>query len=251
MRTPAFLNQLEIPFRNIVKEFFSRGKIDITITVSEYATMEPDINTNLVKKIYGAFRRMQEDIPVKGEIDINTLVGLHELFIGMKQSYDAVAVTDLFKEALNDLRRMRIREGESLAAEISRMTGSLREMNEKIKAMTGKVVTDMTEKFNERLKLLLEGTEIDSSRILQEAAIIAARLDISEEVARIESHIKQFVEILAAGGIIGRKLDFILQELNREVNTIASKSADYGISSLTVEMKTEIEKIREQVQNIQ
>jgi uncharacterized protein (TIGR00255 family) len=251
MRSPAFLNQLEISFRNTVKEYFSRGKIDITITISEHAATEPDINTNFVKKIYGAFSRMQEEIPVKGEIDINTLVGLHELFIGMRQAYDIAAVTDVFKDALKDLRRMRISEGESLTAEISRMTGSLREMNDKIRAMVDKVVKDITEKFNERLKLVLEGTEIDNSRILQEAAIIAARLDISEEVARIESHIKQFGEILAAGGIIGRKLDFILQELNREVNTVASKSADYGISSLTVEMKTEIEKIREQVQNIQ
>ena len=251
MRSPAFLNRLEIPLRNTVKEYFSRGKIDITITISEHAATEPDINTNLVRKIYGAFSRMQEEIPVKGEIDINTLVGLHELFIGMRQAYDIAAVTDVFKEALNDLRRMRISEGESLTAEICRMTGSLREMNDKIRAMSDTVVKDITEKFTERLRLILEGTEIDSSRILQEAAIIAARLDISEEVTRIESHIKQFAEILEAGGIIGRKLDFILQELNREVNTVASKSADYGISSLTVEMKTEIEKIREQVQNIQ
>ncbi len=251
VRTPAYLTHLEIPFRNTVKEYFSRGKIDITITISEHAAVEPDINTDLIKKTYGAFKKLQEEIPVKGEIDINTLVGLHELFIGMSQKYDITAVTDVFKEALNDLRRMRLSEGESLAAEVSRMTGSLWEMNEQIKAMCDRVVADITEKFNGRLKMVLEGKEIDSSRILQEAAIIAARLDISEEVARIESHIKQFREILAAGGIIGRKLDFILQELNREVNTIASKSADYGVSSLTVEMKTEIEKIREQVQNIQ
>jgi uncharacterized protein (TIGR00255 family) len=92
---------------------------------------------------------------------------------------------------------------------------------------------------------------MDEARILQEAAVFAARLDIAEELARIDSHLKQFREILSSGGIIGRKLDFILQELNREVNTIASKAADYGISGITVDMKTEIEKMREQIQNIQ
>jgi uncharacterized protein (TIGR00255 family) len=250
-RAPSFLNHLEIPFRTIIKEQFSRGKIDIAITISERIASEPDINTDFVKKIYGALRKLQEELAIKGDIDINTVAGLHDMFIGTAQKYDSSAVTDVFKEALADLRTMRLREGESLAAEIERMAGALRGMNEKIKSMSDKVVADITEKFRERLKLLLEGREIDVSRILQEAAIIAAKLDISEEVARIESHIGQFREILSAGGIIGRKLDFILQELNREVNTTASKSADYGLSSLTVEMKTEIEKIREQVQNIQ
>ena len=251
VRLPSFLNQLEMSFRNIVKEHFSRGKIDISVTISERAALDPDINTDYVKKIYGAFKKLQEELPIKGEIDISALVGLHEMFIVTSQKYDAAAVTDVFTEALHDLGRMRIREGESLTAEIGLMVASLQEMNEKVKSLCDKVVADVTQKFNAKLKLILEEKEIDSNRLLQEAAIIAARLDISEEVTRIESHIKQFGEILAAGGIIGRKLDFILQELNREVNTIASKSADYNVSSLTVEMKTEVEKIREQVQNIQ
>jgi uncharacterized protein (TIGR00255 family) len=251
VRLPSFLNQLEMSFRNIVKEHFSRGKIDISVTISERAALDPDINTDYVKKIYVAFKKLQEELPIKGEIDVSALVGLHEMFIVTSQKYDAAAVTDVFTEALHDLGRMRIREGESLTAEIGLMVVSLREMNEKVKSLCDKVVADVTQKFNAKLKLILEEKEIDSNRLLQEAAIIAARLDISEEVTRIESHIKQFGEILAAGGIIGRKLDFILQELNREVNTIASKSADYNVSSLTVEMKTEVEKIREQVQNIQ
>jgi uncharacterized protein (TIGR00255 family) len=124
-------------------------------------------------------------------------------------------------------------------------------MNESIRSSCDRVLAEAKAKFSERLTTLLEGRDIDGNRILQEAAVIAARLDISEEIARIQSHLGQFTGILRMGGIIGRKLDFILQELNREVNTIASKSADYEVSRVTVEMKTVIEKMREQVQNIQ
>ena len=131
------------------------------------------------------------------------------------------------------------------------MADTLQFLNERSKDFCDGAVAAMTEKFNERLKTLLEGREIDANRILMEAAIIAAKMDITEEIARIGSHLRQLREILSKGGIIGRKLDFLLQELNREVNTIASKSADYGLSSLTVDMKTEIEKLKEQVQNIQ
>lgn len=251
MRAPSFLNQLEIPFRNILKEKFSRGKIDINVTVSAQAAAVPEINAEAVRKLYQAFRKLQEDLSIQGELDINTIVGLREMFIETGQKIDLEAITAIFKEAVEDLFGMRNREGGTLAVELRRMTDSLGTMNEKIRALSGNVVVETRNRFNERLKLLLEGSEIDGSRILQEAAIIAARLDISEEMARIESHLEQFREILSRGGIIGRKLDFILQELNREVNTIASKSADYDTSSLTVEMKTEIEKIREQVQNLQ
>lgn len=251
MRAPAFLNRLEIPLRNILKEHFSRGKFDIGITVSEQAATDLTINTEAVKKICGAFKKVQDDLSIKGELDINALLSLRELFMETNQKYDMDSITDVFKQALSDLCRMRNAEGKALAAEMALMTAALGEMNERIKASFSGVLEGLKEKFNERLGILLEGKDIDGSRILQEAAIIAARLDISEELVRVESHIKQFGEILSAGGIIGRKLDFILQELNREVNTIASKSADYGVSSLTVDMKTAIEKIREQVQNIQ
>lgn len=251
MRTPPYLSQLEIPFRNLLKECFARGKFDITITIPEHASAELIVNTDLVRKIMESFRKLQEELSIKGEIEVNTLVGLHDMFIETSEKYDVGAVTEVFTRALDDLLRMRTREGEALAAELLGMAGSLQLMNERVKGACAGSVSAMTEKFNERLKVVLDGREIDANRILQEAAIIAAKMDISEEVARIESHIKQFKEIVLKGGIIGRKLDFLLQELNREVNTIASKSADYDLSILTVDMKTEIEKMKEQVQNIQ
>jgi uncharacterized protein (TIGR00255 family) len=251
MRAPSFLSQLEIPFRNIMKEFVSRGKCDISISISGQEATAIAINTEFVRKIYTAFRTLQEELSIGGEIDINGLLALHEMFIETSPRYDIEKVTDIYRQALGDLLKMRIAEGESLAAELRAMVSSLASMDESIRSSCDRVLSEVKAKFNERLSTLLEGRDIDENRILQEAAVIAARLDISEEIARIESHLGQFAEILLMGGIIGRKLDFILQELNREVNTIASKSADYEVSRTTVEMKTVIEKMREQVQNIQ
>ncbi len=251
MRAPSFLTQLEMPFRNIMKDYFSRGKCDISISISEQAAAEISVNVEFVRKIHSTFKALQEELSIAGEIDINGLISLHDMFIETSPKYDIEKVKGIFRQALEDLLRMRTSEGESLAGELRNMAGSLASMNETIKSSCGKVLAEVNDKFNERLTTLLEGREIDENRILQEAAIMAARLDISEEVARIESHVRQFGEILDTGGIIGRKLDFVLQELNREVNTIASKSADYDVSSITVEMKTVIEKMREQVQNIQ
>jgi uncharacterized protein (TIGR00255 family) len=251
MRVPAFLNQLDIPFRNMLRERFSRGKFDISVTVSSSAVIDFSVDSAFVRKIYDVFKSLQKELSIGGQIDINTIVGLHGMFMETKQTVDTDMVAGVFREAMEDLYRMRVKEGETLAEELVPIVRSLGGMNEKIKGLAGRVPVDAREKFAERLRVLLEGQEVDPARVLQEAAVIAARLDISEEIARIESHVGQFMEILASGDIIGRKLDFMLQELNREVNTIASKSIDYEISRITVDMKTGIEKIREQVQNMQ
>ncbi|HSB32648.1 MAG TPA: YicC/YloC family endoribonuclease [Candidatus Sulfobium mesophilum] len=251
VRAPSSLNQMEIPLRNMVKERFARGKFDITITLSELASAAVEINPEAVRKMYHAFKDLQGELSIKGEIDINTFIGLHEMFIETQQKYDLEEIATIFARALDDLAGMRSREGETLAAELSRIAQTVGASNEKIMASFDGVLTEIKDKFNERLRTLLEGQDVDEGRILQEAAIFAAKLDIAEEIARINSHLAQFGEVLSGGGIIGRKLDFILQELNREVNTIASKSTDYGISGVTVEMKTAIEKMREQVQNLQ
>jgi uncharacterized protein (TIGR00255 family) len=156
-----------------------------------------------------------------------------------------------FHEAVSSLEAMRIREGKMLSEEQRQRAESLSVINNKIKSLTPHLLEKYKEKFCERLRLILEAKEMDNTRVMQEAAIIAEKLDISEEVSRVENHIKQYIETLDKGNVIGRKLDFLLQEIGREVNTIAAKSSDYVISSLTVDMKIEIEKMREQVQNIQ
>jgi uncharacterized protein (TIGR00255 family) len=251
IKAPSFLNQIEITFRNIIRESFSRGKFDINVFISGETSSDLSINTELVIKTHSVFKQLQEQLHIPGEIDINAMISMHDMFIAKEQKYDVGVITKVFRQALSDLLAMRVREGESLTAELNRLTESLHSMTDTIRGSCSKVLQNANEKFNDRIKMLLAGRDIESSRILQEAAIMASRIDISEELARLDSHVKQFSETLARGGIIGRKLDFILQECNREANTIASKSVDYDISSITVDMKTVIEQLREQVQNIQ
>ncbi|MBA4374017.1 MAG: YicC family protein [Thermodesulfovibrio sp.] len=251
IKAPSSLSQLDIFCRNSIKELFSRGKFDVSISLSGESSAALRINTELVGRILGTFRQLQADLAVPGTIDINSLMGLHEKFIETEQHIDSEMVTIVFRTALGNLHDMRLKEGACLAVALQQLTDTVLEMREKISSLCGRVTLAAHEKFNERIRTLLEGKDIDSTRMLQEAAIMAAKIDIAEELTRLGSHIIQFRETLSLGGSIGRKLDFILQECNREVNTIASKSVDYEISSITVDMKTAIEQLREQVQNIQ
>lgn len=250
-KSPGFLNQYEIDLRNAIKDRFSRGKFDVNIITSEQVDSDLAVNAEFARKIYAAFRKVQEDLSIPGQIDINMLTNFRDLIVESVPLSDETLLKEVFGEALERLSEMRIKEGEALASELFRMVEALRKMNARVTSLSGQIISDINIRFHERLKTLLNGQEVDENRILQESAVFAAKMDIAEEIARIESHLKQFATILTNGDIIGRKLDFILQELNREINTIGSKSADYGISSLVVDMKTEIEKMKEQIQNMQ
>ena len=251
IKIPPYLNQYDIALRNIIKGRFQRGRFDVTVSTDNNKLAQVKINKEMAKKIYNAFQELQKELSISGQIGIDALMGYKELFLEEEPQYDINALLDSFHEAVLNLENMRLREGKLLSEEQRQRADSLDEMNSKIKSFTPHLLEKYKEKFSERLGLILDSREIDSTRVMQEAAIMAEKLDISEEVSRIENHIQQFMETLNAGNVIGRKLDFLLQEIGREVNTIASKSSDYTISSLTVDMKIEIEKMREQVQNIQ
>ena len=251
IKAPSFLNQFDVPFRNLLKERFARGKFEVTVSVSEGVSADFKVNTDIAGRLCSSFKKLQEDLSLSGEIDINMIAGFHQMYLEADNAYDEDMLYEVFKQAMGSLAEMRSREGDILAAELLSMVNSLGSMNDRIKDLKGNVVREITEKLRERLKTLLAEKDFDENRILQEAALMAMKLDISEEIARIDSHVKQFREILSQHDIIGRKLDFIVQELNREINTVSSKSGDYGLTSLTVEMKAVVEKIREQVQNIQ
>lgn len=252
IKAPSFLNQFDVPFRNLLKERFGRGKFDVAVSVSEGVSADFKVNSEIAGRLYSVFKKLGEDLSLAGEIDINMIAGFHQMYLETDIAYDEDVLYEVFGQAMDNLLNMRKREGGCLAAELLKLADSLTAMNDRIKDLTGDDVTrQITEKFHGRLKALLAEKDFDSNRILQEAALMAIKLDISEEIARIDSHEKQFREMLSGNDIIGRKLDFIVQELNREINTITSKSSDYAITSLTVEMKSLIEKMKEQVQNIQ
>lgn len=251
IKAPSFLNQFDVPFRNLLKERFARGKFEVTVSVSESVSADFKMNTDIAGRLCSSFKKLQEDLSLSGEIDINMIAGFHQMYLESDNACDEDMLYEVFKQAMGSLAEMRSREGDILAAELLSMVNSLGSMNDRIKDLKGNVVREITEKLRERLKMLLAEKDFDENRILQEAALMAMKLDISEEIDRIDSHVRQFREILSQHDIIGRKLDFIVQELNREINTVSSKSGDYGLTSLTVEMKAVVEKIREQVQNIQ
>ena len=252
IKAPAFLGQFDVPFRNLLKERFVRGKFDVAVSVAEGVSADFKVNSDIAGRLYSVFKKLREDLSLSGDIDIKMIAGFHQLYLETDIAYDERALYEVFGQAMESLLDMRMKEGECLAGELLKLLDSLTIMNDRIKTLTGNdVIRQITEKFHERLKTLLAEKDFDSGRILQEAALMAIKLDISEEIARIDSHAKQFREMLSGNDIIGRRLDFIVQELNREINTITSKSTDYAITSLTVEMKSVIEKLKEQVQNIQ
>lgn len=251
VKSPNFLNRFEMEFRACLKEYFQRGKIDAYVSVSDQASTEIKLDTDMVKKVCVSLKGLQEELSLKGEIDVNGLIGLRDMFISTERKFDPEALMQVFRLAAEDLLVMRRKEGDTLASELTALVSSLSAMNAKVKALAVRMPADARDRFRERLATLLEGREVDDEAVLQEAAVFASRLDITEETTRFDSHLGQFGEIMAEGGSVGRKLDFLIQELNREANTIASKSTDYEISKTAVDMKTCIEKLREQIQNIQ
>lgn len=251
IKMPQFMSQYEIPLRNILKERFQRGRFDVSVSLTGGKTAQITINKNLARSIYTALRELQEELSLSGEIGMETLTSYRELLMEEEPTYDFEELRTTFNEAASHLENMRMREGSLLADDIRKRLNLLNDMNDKVKSLAPDEVNRWRERLTERLKLIVEGGMIDNNRIMQEAALMAEKLDISEEINRIENHTKQFAEILNDGNTIGKKIDFLLQEINREVNTLAYKSGDYSISKLVIEMKTEVEKIREQIQNIQ
>jgi len=251
IKMPPYMAQYEIPLRNILKGKFQRGKFDVSVSINSDKPPQLKINRNLAGSIYAVLLDLQKELSLPGTISIETLTEYREIIMEEEPHFDKDALQTTFHEAVSNLEAMRMREGSLLSDEIRGRIALLQEMHNEIKVRAPEEVIKWREKFTERLRLIVDAGMIDSNRIVQEAAIMAEKLDISEEISRTENHLKQFIEIIDNGNTIGKKLDFLLQEINREVNTLSYKSGDYSISNLVVNMKNEIEKIREQVQNIQ
>jgi len=251
IKAPSFLNQHEMTFRNILRGRFNRGKFEVNISVAGEAAAALKVNKKVAKGVLDALRSLQKDFSIGGEIDISSMAYFHDMFMDTEFSYDIEEVVRVFEDAVNGLYAMRTREGGLLLEEIRRLIDSLDAMNRTMKELSAKAAADAGKRLQEKVRPLLDNKDLDPGRMHQEVALLAVKSDISEEISRLECHILQFREILGSDDIIGRKLDFLVQELNREVNTMSSKSVEYGLSRLAVDMKTEIEKIREQVQNLQ
>lgn len=257
VKQPKQYMLLEDKIRRLVQEYIKRGRVEIYIKVEETGLKKPEIKVDkeIAIAYYNSLKDLANYLEISPNINIHQLVTLPDVIKieEMEEDLDDIwlVMEEAHIKALEQLVMMRETEGQSLKMDLQQRIGLLQELCENVKSRSPIVVEDYRERLQNRLKELLRESQLDESRFNQEIAFFAEKCNITEELVRLESHFQQFLNSLETSETIGRKLDFLVQELNRETNTIGSKANDLEISQLVVEMKSEIEKIREQVQNIE
>ena len=257
-RLPKAYVDLEQPLKKLIKLHCSRGSISLTISLanSNEGSGEWDVrpNLSLATQYVDALNQIRDSLGLHGEIDLKSLVGLRDIIKIEPVALDPAKkdlILNIATEALTSLQKMREEEGENMQKDLAERIDAIESHAAEIESRHPEVIKEYQEKLNERIKTLNEGVGLDETRLAQEAALLADRSDITEEMTRLRSHLNQFRNFFNTKEPIGRKLEFITQEINREVNTTGSKSSDIRISNRVIEMKSELEKIREQVQNIE
>ncbi|MFQ5481452.1 MAG: YicC/YloC family endoribonuclease [Nitrospinaceae bacterium] len=257
MRLPKYLNSVELALRKLVKSRCARGSFDIFIGLeknSDATEQEVRPNLELASQYFSAFNQIKDQLGLKDEINLQALLSVRDIVkfapIEPDKALEETLVSTV-DQALTSLIQMRGEEGNNLEADLLEQTRAISDWADKIRQRQPQVLAAYRDKLQERIKTLTAGIELDEARLAQEVALTADRCDISEELIRLESHLKQFQEMLQLEGPVGRKLEFLTQELNRETNTIGSKSIDHEISQTVIEIKSLLEKIREQLQNVE
>jgi len=260
VRLPAFLAALEIHIKKRIGERISRGRIEVNIRIDADPGAQEggdrlEANLPLIRSYYDLLNSLKESFNLTDEITLNTLVRLKGGIYTSETEVDPEEIWKTMEEALDDsidsLVQMKEVEGRLLYEDFTARLNTVTICIETLKARIPEVVKHYHERLSARIRELVNGMECDESRLVQEVAIMAEKSDITEEIVRLESHINQFGEMLSSDEAIGRKMDFLLQEMHREINTIGSKSNDLGISGIVIEIKTELAKLREQIQNIE
>ncbi len=256
-RVPRGCGFLEETIKELVSQYVSRGKIDVFVSVEADDSLEADvkINRSLASGYLKALRELCEEYGLKDDISVSLLSRYSDIFTVSKapENEDALKeiVTEAGKKAISDFMLMREREGEKLAHDVISHGKRILELVGEIEERSPVTVEEYRTKLYDRLRDVLQDSSIDPQRILTEAAIFADKTAVSEETVRLRSHYSQLEAMLAQSVPVGRKLDFIVQEMNREANTTGSKVCDAQLAHKVVEIKAEIEKIREQIQNIE
>lgn len=257
VRLPRKLNPLEGQVRNLIKQRVSRGRLEVSVQIEDASADEQklELDLSLARDIHLALKSLQENLNIPGEIRLETLTNFRDLFVRKEMEIDLekewIALQIALENALTNLEQMRQKEGLNLRTDFLNRLKAVEELANRIAEKAPVALKICRDRLSERVAELSGGLEIDPSRLAQEVAFLAERSDISEELVRIQSHLVQFREMLDRPEPMGRKMEFLLQEFNREANTIGSKANDAGISYLTVEIKSELEKMREQVQNVE
>jgi len=257
VRLPRMLSFGEDAVKQAVKASVSRGKVDVFITVKSEGGDETQVSLNkpVLEGYLAAMRQMVDEYGVRDDISVSTLARMNDVFLVEKPQVDEDALlADLMtvvNKALEGYDAMRRAEGAALDADLRSRGQTILELVAQVEAGNGQTVIDYRTRLENKLREVLENTNIDENRILTEAAIFADKVAVDEETVRLRSHLQQMNTMLNGGGAVGRKLDFLLQEMNRETNTIGSKCTDVRLARIVVDIKAELEKIREQTQNIE
>lgn len=257
VKLPRGLSFGEDAVKQAVKATISRGKVDVFVSVRSEGAQDTAVSLNkpMVEGYLAALKQLQTDYGVTGEITVSMLSGLPDVFLLDKPQVDEQQLLADFlsvaEKALTSFNAMRTTEGAALAEDLRSRGETILSLVSQVEAGSPQTVADYRARLEAKLQEVLANTSIDESRILTEAAIFADKVAVDEETVRLRSHLSQMNTMLASGGPIGRKLDFLLQEMNREANTIGSKCSDVRLARVVVEIKAELEKIREQTQNIE
>ena len=257
VRLPRILSFAEDAVKQAVKAAISRGKVDVFITIKSEASDDTKISLNaaVLNGYLTAMRQMVSEYGVQDDISVSTVSRLPDVFTVEKPELDEDALkADLMQvvaAALEGYNAFRATEGAALDADLRKRGNTILELVSQVEAGNAQTVIDYRARLENKLKEVLANTAIDESRILTEAAIFADKVAVDEETVRLRSHLEQMNTMLTTGGAMGRKLDFLLQEMNRETNTIGSKCTDVRLARIVVDIKAELEKIREQTQNIE
>jgi len=257
LRLPKKLNAFEGRIRELIKSRFSRGRFDMSLRLDSDQSvgyrLEPDLE--MARQYLAALRTIKAELRLRGEIGMDMISRAREIIVPVEEGQVAEAYWEEIKaiiaRCLDDLKAMRRREGEELTTDLRNRLRSICGLLEEIKARAPVVVEHYRQRLGQQLQNMLKGTDVDPIRFNQEVALFAERSDISEETVRLASHLAQMERMIDGEAPVGRKLEFLLQEIHREANTISSKANDEAISHWVVEIKGELEKMREQIQNIE
>jgi len=257
VKLPRQFMPLEGEIKKRVSNRFKRGKIDIFINFEQpsgVATL-PQVNLAMAKAYHEAFLALNHHLGIYEPVPASIIIAQKDVFVSQEMAPDMEGITaalfNTLTDAMESFGDMRCIEGEALFAEIAGRIAIINELVEAVAVRTPVAVAANVDRLKERIVKLLADVQLDEMRFAQEAALIADRMEVTEELVRLRSHFMQFDSLLSLDEPVGRKLDFLLQEMNREVNTIGSKANDAEIAAMVVELKSEMEKVREQIQNVE
>lgn len=257
-RLPRKISFLEDKIRNLVKDYAKRGRVDLYIKLDLLGSEDVNLkfDETLATQYVNILKQIKDKFDLVDDISVMNVAKFPDVVKSEEKEEDEELLWSMFKKALEEalvkLKEMRSEEGKKLAEDIAMRCDLLKNYIEEIEKYSYNVVIDYKEKLNNRISEILENPSIiDENRLAQEVAIYADKSSITEEIVRFNSHIEQLKKTVIKNESIGRKIDFLIQEMNRETNTIGSKSSDLNITNLVVEVKSELEKIREQIQNIE